>query len=62
MAKKVTLKPGQKAPVSGQYGLTGARGAPAKREATIVKREPAPPTPKPNMTWKLVDPTKHKGS
>ena len=60
MAKKPVLKPGQKAPVSGQYGLLGPRGAPRGREATIVKNEPAPPTPSSGMTWKLADRTKHK--
>jgi hypothetical protein len=60
VAKKPILKPGQKATVSGQYGLQGPRGGSGGREATIVQGEPAPPTPKSKMTWKLVDPTKHK--
>jgi hypothetical protein len=60
VAKKPVIKPGQKAPVSGQYGLQGPRGGTGGREATIVQGEPAPPTPKRKMTWKLVDPTKHK--
>jgi hypothetical protein len=60
MAKKPVLKPGQKALVSGQYGLRGPRGGSVEREATIVAGEPAPPTPRPKMTWKLADPTKHK--
>ncbi|MCA1602367.1 MAG: hypothetical protein LC776_12240 [Acidobacteria bacterium] len=53
------LKPGQKAPVSGQYGLQGPRGGQTGREVTSVKDEPLPPTPKPGQTYKLVDKTKH---
>ena len=60
MPKKPMLKPGQKAEISGQYELTGPRGGSREREATIVKDEPAPPTPETNMTWKLADRTKHK--
>ena len=59
--RKPLLKPGQKAPTSGQYGLRGQRGADQRREATITKGEPAPPTPKPGMKWKLNDRTRHKG-
>jgi hypothetical protein len=57
MAK--TFKPGQKAPVSGQYEIIGPRGAPTGVERTVTKHEPLPPPPKPGETYKLVDPTKH---
>jgi len=55
-----TLKPGQKAPRSGQYGLVGPRGGKIGPEVTSVRREPLPPTPKPGQRYVLVDPTKHK--
>ena len=55
------LKPGQRAPVSGQYAERGTRGGDAGREVTVVKGEPMPPTLKKGNTYVLVDPTKHKG-
>lgn len=54
-----TLKPGQTAPKSGQYGLIGPRGGDTGKERTVTKGEPLPPTPKPGMGYKLVDKTKH---
>jgi hypothetical protein len=55
------LKPGQKVKDSGQYEIVGARGGKLEgREVTLVKDEPAPPTPGPNERFKLVDKTKHK--
>jgi hypothetical protein len=51
---KVTVKPGQPVPISGQYKTPG------ENETTLVKDKPAPPTPKPNQKHTLVDPTKHK--
>ena len=56
----MSLKPGSKVPVSGQYAYVGPRGKVYKTEITSVKGEPLPPTPKPNMGYKLVDKTKHK--
>lgn len=53
------LKPGQRAPHSGQYQQIGPRGG-AGKEVTVVRREPLPPTPVPGSTYKLVDPTKNK--
>ncbi|RJQ08783.1 MAG: YjzC family protein [Bacillota bacterium] len=55
-----TLKPGQKAPESGQYGIVGPRGGKTGREATVTKGEPLPPTPKPGQGYVLTDRTKHK--
>ena len=54
------LKPGQKAPKSGQYERVGPRGGKGP-ERTVTKGEPLPPTPKPGSTYRLMDPTKHKG-
>jgi hypothetical protein len=54
------LKPGQKAPVSGQYEVVGPRGGHTGREVTATKGEPLPPTREPNQGYILSDPTKHK--
>ena len=59
MAKRSGFKPGQKAQKSGQYLQLGPRGGKGK-EVTVVKGEPLPPTPQPNMSYQLVDPTKNK--
>jgi hypothetical protein len=59
MAKPKGLKPGQIAPNSGQYQRIGPRGGKGP-EVTVVKGEPLPPTPAPNMTYNLVDGTKNK--
>lgn len=53
------LRPGQRAPRSGQYEQRGPRGGSGK-EVTVTKGEPLPPAPKPGMTYVLVDPTKNK--
>lgn len=54
------LRPGQETPRSGQYEQIGARGARTGHEVTSVRGERLPPTPRPGMSYKLVDPTKHK--
>lgn len=59
MGKTSGLKPGQKAPVSGQYQTVGPKGGKGK-EVTAVKGEPLPPTDKPGSTYNLVDGTKNK--
>lgn len=53
------LKPGQPAPSSGQYEQIGARGGNTGKERTVTRGERLPPTPKPGMGYRLVDPTKH---
>jgi hypothetical protein len=54
------LKPGQKAPDSGQYEIVGPRGGKTgEGERTVVEGEPMPPTPEPGQRFRLVDPTKH---
>ena len=52
------LKPGNKAPYSGQYEQIGPRGGKGK-EVTVVKNEPLPPGPK-GVTYKITDHTKNK--
>lgn len=59
-AKAPTHKPGQKAPVSGQYGIVGPKGGKTGTEVTVTKGETLPPTPKPGQGFVLVDKTKHK--
>ena len=59
-AKGSTYKPGQRAPVSGQYGVVGPRGGKTGTEVTVTKGEPMPPSPKPGQVFVLVDKTKHK--
>lgn len=54
------LKPGQKAPLSGQYGIIGPRGGKINKEVTVVKGEPLPPTPKPGQTYVINDPSNNK--
>jgi hypothetical protein len=51
MAK--TMKPGQKAPRSGEYRLIGARGRDTGEERTVVRGEPLPPTPKSGQGYTL---------
>jgi hypothetical protein len=53
------LKPGSSAPRSGQYEQVGPRGGHTGSERTVVRGEPLPPTPRPGMSYVLVDPTKN---
>lgn len=48
------MKPGTTAPRSGQYQNTTTR-----REVTVTRGEPMPPTPAKGQSYKLVDLTKH---
>lgn len=54
------FKPGEKAPISGQYGIIGSKGGNIGEERTITKGEPFPPTPKRGQKYKAVDITRHK--
>ena len=54
------FKPGHIAQQSGQYQIVGQRGGSKGMEVTVVKGEPFPPTPAPNLFYILVDPTKNK--
>lgn len=56
----MALKPGNKAPASGQYGVVGPRGGKTNHEVTVVKGEPLPPTRKPSQTYIMNDPTNNK--
>lgn len=60
MSKGKNLRPGQKAPASGQYEVRGPRGGKINKEVTVVKNEPMPPTEKPGQIYNLVDATKNK--
>ena len=55
----MSLKPGEKAPKSGQYEIVGPRGGSTGKERTVTKGEPMPPTPKPGQGYTLVDPSKN---
>jgi hypothetical protein len=57
---KAPLKPGNKAPVSGQYGIRHKNGKDTGQERTVVKDEPLPPTPtpKPKQAYVIRDKTK----
>jgi hypothetical protein len=60
MSDKHTYKPGETAPVSGQYEIIGPRGGHTREERTIVKGETLPPTPESGQTYLIVDRTKNK--
>lgn len=49
MGNSKGIKPGQRVPDSGAYQSTKS-----KRRATMVKGEPAPPTPQKGEQWKQV--------
>ncbi len=51
------LKPGQTVQRSGQYEIVGPRGGRVGTERTMVRGEPAPPTPASGQKFVLVDPT-----
>lgn len=53
-------KPGQKAPRSGQYEMTGPRGGKTDVERTVTRGEPLPPTEEKKQKYRLVDPTRHR--
>lgn len=54
------LKPGSKAPNSGQYEQVGPRGGKTGHEVTSEKGNPLPPTSKPGSSYILTDKTKNK--
>ena len=51
-------RPGQKAPVSGQYEIIGPRGGRTGKERTVEKGEILPPTPEGDQTYCITDHTK----
>ncbi len=60
MRSKTYYKPGQKAPRSGQYELTGPRGGRTGVERTVTRGEPMPPSERSGQRYILTDPTKHR--
>jgi len=65
MAERMTVRPGQKVKVAGQYILADAdcqpvlvEGEPSS-EATLAEGDTAPPTPEKGQQWLLVDASKH---
>lgn len=54
------FKPGQSAPLSGQYAVVGPRGGSSGSEITAIKGKPLPPTPRPGQVYVPVDPTKNQ--
>lgn len=56
---KDLLKPGQRAPSSGQYEITGPRGGGTGVERTVTRGEPLPPPQQSGQKYRLVDPTKN---
>jgi hypothetical protein len=54
---KVSHKPGEIAKVSGQYTDTRTR-----KQSTVTKGEPLPPSSKAGAKWMLTDKTRHKES
>jgi len=57
--KTLNLKPGHKAPASGQYSEVGPRGG-HRGEITAVREKKLPPTREKGNLYRLVDPTKNK--
>lgn len=55
-----SYKPGEKAPASGQYKITGPRGGDTGEERTAVRGKPLPPPPKPGQRYEIADRTKNK--
>ena len=54
-------KPGENAPVSGEYEIVGTRGGETGRERTSVQGRPLPPTPKPGQGY-VVNRPAHNGA
>jgi hypothetical protein len=61
MARDDLFRPGQTAPQSGQYEMTGPRGGATGIERTVTRGEPMPPTLQSGQQYRLVDPTRHGG-
>lgn len=53
------LKPGDKAPASGQYEIVGPRGGGTGKERTVTRGEPLPPTPESGQSYRIVDRTRN---
>ena len=55
----MALKPGNRAPASGQYEEVGPRGGRTGHEVTTVRGEPLPPTTKPGSSYVITDRTRN---
>jgi hypothetical protein len=60
VAKHEGVRPGEKAPASGQYEELGPRGGKTGHEVTISRGERMPPTKGPGGSFDLVDPSKNR--
>ena len=60
MAKHEGVRPGEKAPASGQYEERGPRGGKTGHEVTVSRGEKMPPTKGPGGSFNLVDPSRNK--
>ncbi|AMX99010.1 hypothetical protein A4R29_05570 [Mesorhizobium ciceri biovar biserrulae] len=58
MSNDELYNPGEKAPTSGQYEITGPRGGGTGIERTVTKGEPLPPPLESGQKYRLTDPTK----
>lgn len=54
-------RPGEKAPVSGEYEIRGPRGGDTGEERTSIQGAPLPPTPKPGQVYVVHRPA-HNGA
>ena len=59
MAK--TYKPGESAPISGEYEIIGPPGGDTGQERTAVRGKPLPPTPKAGQGYVIHRPA-HNGA
>jgi hypothetical protein len=56
-----TYKPGQPAPISGEFGIVGPRGGQTGQERTAIQGRTLPPTPKPGQSY-VIDRPAHNGA
>lgn len=54
-----SYRPGEDAPISGQYEIVGPRGGRTGEERTSTQGHTLPPTPKPGQRYVPVDPTRN---
>jgi len=56
-----TFKPGQPAPISGEFGIVGPRGGATGQERTAIQGRSLPPTPKAGQRY-VIDRPAHNGA
>lgn len=56
-----TYKPGEQAPISGEFGIVGPRGGETGQERTAIRGRPLAPTPKPGQRY-VIDRPAHNGA